>query len=287
MEARSLCMGVAAPLLLVLLLPLAPGSHWSAAAQTTVIAHRGASGYAPEHTLLAYDMAVRMGADYIEQDLQMTSDGVLVVMHDADLDRTARGPSRHCTGPVGEKTYEDILNCEVSSWRGEDLEALERVPTLGSVLTRYGASTRYYIETKQPEQAPGMEEALLELLGRHDLVPSSPDDRTVLIQSFSSESLRKMHGLEPRLPLIQLIGASQMPDDIDAGMRDVASYAIGVGPTQRLVTPEFMSAAKRHGLLVHPYTVNAEGDMRGLIELGVDGMFTNFPDRLMSLRSPH
>ena len=77
------------------------------------------------------------------------------------------------------------------------------------------------------------------------------------------------------------------PDDIDAGMRDVASYAIGVGPTQRLVTPEFMSAAKRHGLLVHPYTVNAEGDMRGLIELGVDGMFTNFPDRLMSLRSPH
>ena len=131
-----------------------------------------------------------------------------------------------------------------------------------------------------------MEEALVELLTKHDLVPGSPDDRRVLVQSFSSESLQKIHRLEPRLPLIQLIGASQMPTDIDAVMRDVATYAVGVGPTQRLVTPEFMSAAKRHGLLVHPYTVNEESDMTRLIELGVDGMFTNFPDRLMRVRSP-
>ena len=280
-------MSLAAPLLLLLGLPLASPSQSGASAQATVIAHRGASGHAPEHTLLAYDIAVRMGADYIEQDLQMTSDGVLIVMHDADLDRTTRGPARHCTGPVGEKPYQDLLNCEISSWRGaEDPETLERIPTLDAVLTRYGKTTRYYIETKQPEQAPGMEEALVELLTKHDLVPGSPDDRTVLVQSFSSESLQKIHRLEPRLPLIQLIGASQMPTDIDAVMRDVASYAVGVGPTQRLVTPEFMSAAKRHGLLVHPYTVNEESDMTRLIELGVDGMFTNFPDRLMRVRSP-
>jgi len=285
--AWPLRMAVVAIAPLGLSLPLAPGNQWSASAQTTVIAHRGASGHAPEHTLLAYDIAVRMGADYIEQDLQMTSDGVLVVMHDADLDRTARGPSQHCTGPVSEKSYQELLNCEISSWWGEDLEAVQRIPTLDAVLTRYGKTTRYYIETKQPEQAAGMEEALVELLGKHDLVPSSRDDRTVLVQSFSSESLRKIHRLEPRLPLIQLIGASQMPADIDAGMRDVASYAIGVGPTQRLVTAEFMSAAKRHGLLVHPYTVNEESDMRRLIELGVDGMFTNFPERLMRVRSPN
>ena len=280
-------MSLAALLLLLLSLPLASLSQSSASAPATVIAHRGASGHAPEHTLLAYDIAVQMGADYIEQDLQMTRDGVLIVMHDADLDRTARGPPEHCTGPVAEKLYRDLLNCEISSWREADVGALERIPTLDAVLTRYGKTTRYYIETKQSEQALGMEEALVELLTRHDLVPGSPDDRTVLVQSFSSESLKKIHRLRPQLPLIQLIGASQMPTDLDAAMRDVASYAVGVGPTQRLVTPEFMSAAKRHGLLVHPYTVNEESDMTRLIELGVDGMFTNFPDRLMRVRSPN
>ena len=280
-------MSLAALLLLLLSLPLASLSQSSASAPATVIAHRGASGHAPEHTLLAYDIAVQMGADYIEQDLQMTRDGVLIVMHDADLDRTARGPPEHCTGPVAEKLYRDLLNCEISSWREADVGALERIPTLDAVLTRYGKTTRYYIETKQSEQALGMEEALVELLTRHDLVPGSPDDRTVLVQSFSSESLKKIHRLRPQLPLIQLIGASQMPTDLDAAMRDVASYAVGVGPTQRLVTPEFMTVAKRYGLLVHPYTVNEESDMTRLIELGVDGMFTNFPDRLMRVRSPN
>ena len=280
-------MSLAALLLLLLSLPLASLSQSSASAPATVIAHRGASGHAPEHTLLAYDIAVQMGADYIEQDLQMTRDGVLIVMHDADLDRTARGPPEHCTGPVAEKLYRDLLNCEISSWRGADAGDLERIPTLDAVLTRYGKTTRYYIETKQSEQALGMEEALVELLTRHDLVPGSPDDRTVLVQSFSSESLKKIHRLRPQLPLIQLIGASQMPTDLEAAMRDIASYAAGVGPAQRLVTPKFMSAAKRHGLLVHPYTVNEESDMTRLIELGVDGMFTNFPDRLMRVRSPN
>ena len=126
-----------APLLLLLLsLPLASAGQSRASAQVTVIAHRGASGHAPEHTLLAYDIALRLGADYIEQDLQMTSDGVLIGMHDADLDRTARGPTEHCTGPVAEKPYQDLLNCEVSSWREPDTQAVERIPTLDAVLTR-------------------------------------------------------------------------------------------------------------------------------------------------------
>ena len=280
--ARPVCPSLVALLLLPTL------CHVSAAAQVSVIAHRGASGHAPEHTLRAYDLALQMGADYIEQDLQMTRDGVLVVLHDADLDRTARGPREHCTGPVAEKSYSDLLNCEVSSWLEADRDvgsAAERIPTLDEVLTRYGKTTRYYIETKQPEQAPGMEEALLDLLAQHDLLPASPDDHAVLVQSFSPESLRKIHRLRPELPLIQLIGARQLSEHIEEGMRDVASYAVGIGPTQRLVTPELVSAAKRHGLLVHPYTVNEEGEMSRLIELGVDGMFTNYPDRLLRIRS--
>src|SRR3712207_6457951 len=73
------------------------------------VGHRGASGYAPEHTIPAYDLALKMGADYIEQDLQLTKDGVLVVLHDETLDRTARGPEESCTGSVIDKTLEQKI----------------------------------------------------------------------------------------------------------------------------------------------------------------------------------
>src|SRR5919107_3041481 len=84
------------------------------------VGHRGASGYAPEHTIPAYDLALKMGADYIEQDLQLTKDGVLVVLHDETLDRTARPTAESapgdCTGLVREKTLAQIKTCDVGSW---------------------------------------------------------------------------------------------------------------------------------------------------------------------------
>ena len=261
-----------------------------------VIAHRGASGYAPEHTIAAYDLALEMGADFIEQDLQMTRDGVLVVLHDDTLDRTARGPADDCTGVVREKSYAQLQRCDVSSWWEEDVGAraaaatavnvaVERIPTLDAVLTRYGETARYYIETKQPEEAPGMEEALLRTLADHDLLPASGADRRVLVQSFSRASLEKIHALEPEVPLIQLIGEDEMPEELDAGLGVIAGYAVGVGPSWHDVTPELVAAAHRHGLLVHPYTVNEDADMGRLIGLGVDGIFTNYPDRLVGVLS--
>src|SRR4028119_1977971 len=87
------------------------------------VGHRGASGYAPEHTIPAYDLALKMGADYIEQDLQLTKDGVLVVLHDETLDRTARPTAESapgdCTGLVREKTLAQIKTCDVGSWFNE------------------------------------------------------------------------------------------------------------------------------------------------------------------------
>src|SRR4029078_9787698 len=80
------------------------------------IGHRGASGYAPEHTIASYDLALALGADYIEQDLQLTKDGVLVVLHDPTLDRTARGEAANCTGLVIEKTLAQVKTCDVGSW---------------------------------------------------------------------------------------------------------------------------------------------------------------------------
>src|SRR5690606_21915603 len=112
----------------------------------------------------------------IEQDLQMTADGVLLVLHDATLDRTARGPAAVCTGPVIERTLAEVRECDFGSWFNEARpesanEAFVglHAPTLDEVFARYGDRVRYYIETKNPEEAPGMEEALLALLRRHGL----------------------------------------------------------------------------------------------------------------------
>lgn len=248
------------------------------------IAHRGASGYAPEHTIRAYELALEMGADYIEQDLQLTADGVLVVLHDATLDRTIRGPAPTCSGPVIERTLDELASCEAGSWfneahpsRATDEYAELRIPTLREVFERFGRSTRYYVETKNPEEAPGMERALLAELERAGLLPEEVTDWTVLIQSFSEHSLRAIHELEPRLPLVQLIGGRVAPD-LET-IAEIATYAVGIGPNRRLVDTTLIEQAHSAGLVVHPWTVNTEDDMAAMLDAGVDGVFTDFPDR--------
>ena len=255
------------------------------------IGHRGASGYAPEHTFASYDLALQMGADYIEQDLQMTKDGVLVVMHDETLDRTAEAPpgvpKRFCSGPVIKRTLEQIKMCDVGSWFNEAYPQYARpeyvglqIPTLEEVFQRYGTSVNYYIETKNPEAAPGMEEELLRLMDKYGLMEPAAQNWQVLIQSFSSASLQKIHALEPSLPLIQLYSDTETSETIQAQLDLVRTYAVGIGPSKTDVDAALVDAAHVRCLDVHPYTVNETAEMRSLIATGVDGMFTNFPDRL-------
>ena len=255
------------------------------------VGHRGASGYAPEHTFTAYDLALRMGADYIEQDLQMTRDGVLVVLHDETLDRTARptaesGPG-DCTGLVRGKTLAQIKTCDVGSWFNEAYPQYARpeyvglrIPTLEEVFQRYRKSVNYYIETKSPEAAPGMEEELLRLMDEYGLTRPAAERWQVLIQSFSPASLQKVHALDPSLPLIQLFSGTETSETIRAKLDATAAYAVGIGPSKDDVDAELVGAAHARCLDVHPYTVNESAEMEGLIATGVDGMFTNFPDRL-------
>ena len=254
-----------------------------------VIGHRGASGYAPEHTIPSYDLAQKLGADYIEQDLQLTKDGVLVVLHDPTLDRTARGAAENCKGLVIEKTLAQIKTCDVGSWFNAAFPQYARadyvglsIPTLEEVLQRYRHRANYYIETKNPEDAPGMEEKLLQLLDQYELRGSAVRRRQVLIQSFSDVSLRKIHRIDPALPLIQLvsnIGSAA----IRASLDQVKAYAVGIGPSKGSVDAALVDAAHVRCLDVHPYTVNETSEMAALIAIGVDGMFTNFPDRLETL----
>jgi glycerophosphoryl diester phosphodiesterase len=283
---------LAAVLMVILVAFAAPAVQAAPETQSTLdgpvlnIGHRGASAYAPEHTFASYDMAIEQGADYIEIDLQMTADGVLVAMHDKTLNRTATAPegvpNRYCRGLVSKKTLEQIQMCEVGSWFSPEY-ADQRIPTLEEIFKKYGTSVNYYIETKNPDAAPGMELELVRLLNENGLIPAEDPAETeswqVLIQSFSAESLMKIHELAPTLPLIQLYWAGtskSIQRDLDA----VSEYAVGIGPYKKDVDAALVEAAHEHCLAVHPYTVNTVEEMEALIALGVDGMFTNNPDLL-------
>lgn len=267
-----------------------PASGAPADKQVLNIGHRGASGLAPEHTIPAYDLALKQGADYIEQDLQLTSDGVLVVLHDDTLDRTAR-PTKEsapgdCTGPVRTKTLAQIKTCDVGKWFNEEYPRHARpeyvglrIPTLEQVFKRYDKSTNYYIETKSPAASPGMEEELLRLMSEYDLREPAAEHWRVLIQSFSPDSLQKIHLAAPKLPLIQLYTRSDS-QTVQATLDTAREYAVGIGPSKEDVDRSLVRAAHARCLDVHPYTVNEKAEMQSLINLGVDGIFTNFPKRL-------
>ncbi|MFK3960708.1 glycerophosphodiester phosphodiesterase [Pseudalkalibacillus hwajinpoensis] len=246
------------------------------------VAHRGASGHAPEHTLASYKLGDEMKGDYIEIDLQMTKDGKLIAMHDESVDRTTNG-----TGLVKDYTLEQLKELDAGSWFNEKYpekanpayEGLQ-VPTLEQVLQTFGKDARYYIETKSPEVYPGMEEELLRIINKYNLTGVNERSSKVLIQSFSQESLLKMHNLNPSLPLIQLISYKEPATISEGELQELTEYAVGVGMSASKIDETYVQKVRAAGLLIHPYTVNEKEQMMRLLDWGVTGMFTNYPDRL-------
>lgn len=243
------------------------------------IAHRGASGHAPEHTMPAYRLGKEMNGDFIEIDLQMTKDGVLIVMHDEKIDRTTNG-----SGYVKDLTLAEIKKLDAGSWfnraypeKAQSLYEGLQVLTLEEVIETFGQGSCYYIETKAPEIYPGMEKELVRLLKKHKL---TNQNAKVVIQSFSQDSLLKMNKLAPEIPLVQLISYSKPAVITHDELDKIKDYAIGVGINYRKIDRNFVEQVQSHGLLIHLYTVNKRADMERLIEWGVNGMFTNYPDVL-------
>jgi glycerophosphoryl diester phosphodiesterase len=138
----------------------------------------------------------------------------------------------------------------------------------------------YYIETKSPDAADQMEERLLALLDEYRLRKPAAGRWQVLIQSFSAASLEKIHALEPSLPLVLLGVAFGIDAQLAQNLDAAASYAVGVGPAVELMDPSVVAEAHARCLAVHPWTVDEPADMRTLVDLGVDGIFTNVPDAL-------
>lgn len=245
------------------------------------VSHRGASGYAPEHTLVSYDRGEKMHGDYIEIDLQMTKDGQLIAMHDEKVDRTTDG-----TGLVKNYTLAEIKQLDAGSWFNEkypqyadpDYVGLE-VPTLEEIFRKFGKNNKYYIETKSPDIYPGMEKELLRLIDKYRI-----DKETLLVQSFSPQSLEIMHKLDPSVKLVQLLSYKTNAVITDEEVAAIKDYAIGVGPNHTYLNKEYVQKVVNNELEIHPYTVNDKERMKLLIDWGVTGMFTNFPDLLHEVK---
>ncbi|WP_316569590.1 glycerophosphodiester phosphodiesterase [Neobacillus sp. YIM B06451] len=249
------------------------------------VAHRGASGHAPEHTLPAYKLGQQMKGDYIEIDLQMTKDGELIAMHDETVDRTTNG-----TGLVKDFTLAEIKQFDAGSWFNEKYPEYAKpeyvgleVPTLQEVIETFGSGARYYIETKSPEVYPGMEEKLVEILNEYKLTGKNVPSSKVIIQSFSADSLKMVHEIDPSIPLVQLLWYDQPATLTDEELVEYKSYSIGLGMNYAAIDKAYVQKVRDSGLLIHPYTVNETADMEKLLDWGVTGMFTNFPDRLQEV----
>ena len=274
-----------------------------------LIAHRGASAYAPEHTLEAYELGIEQGADFIEPDLQITRDGVLIALHDLTLERTTNVlevfPTRFRKEEIrgelvdvwlaNDFTLDEIRQLDAGSWFG-DAFAGSKILTLSEVIEVVRGRAGLFIETKAPEvygdRGFDMEELLLTELARHGLDQPGEDPETpVVIQSFSAASLRVLrHDYGTQLPLALLIDEDAAEWLTPEGLAEVAGFATGIGPAKSLLldAPGVVDLAHRHDLSVVPWTFRAgdPGDFETvedemahyLYELGVDGIITNNPD---------
>jgi glycerophosphoryl diester phosphodiesterase len=244
-----------------------------------VIAHRGASGYAPETTLASYRIALQMKVDYLELDLQMTADGELVAIHDTLVDRTTNGK-----GAVGEKTLAELKALDAGSWfnrlfadKARTEYVGEKIRTLQEIidLTK-PTSAGLYIELKSPELYPADFEArLLSILKRNQF------EQRVVVQSFNAHSVEKMKSLDAGVRTAFLVKNLSI-DPVEASLK-VRANELAI--SYELLTTDIVKRARANGLAVTVWTVDEVDAMKRMIDLGVDRIITNYPDRLQRILS--
>jgi glycerophosphoryl diester phosphodiesterase len=241
-----------------------------------LVAHRGASGHAPENTLAAFRLALEMGADGIELDVHMSRDGEIVVMHDATLNRTTGRRGR-----VGRKTLWELKALDAGHWFNRSFPEKaraeyegERIPTLDEVMAMIGRRTRLYIEIKNPRLYPetlGTE--LLRLVRYHRLRGN------VIFLSFDRRFLRKIRTLDDSIPTLLLVSRT-LKDPV----KSAATLGVGsLGLMYRLAGRPLIAKARKAGLGVIVWTVNGVEDLRRMINSDVDAIVTNYPDRFRTI----
>lgn len=274
----------------------------------TVVAHRGASAYAPEHTLAAYRLAIEQGADFVEQDLAVTKDGVLICLHDASLERTtnveAVFPDRYTTIALDGKTRKawvandftlaEIKRLDAGSWFHPKFKG-EKIVTFDEAVALIKGQAGLFPELKTPEIYAGrdvkFEELVAAALDKHGLRGPNTDPRTpVILQTFGEASARKLSQIKIGVPVVLLLGNADGFASAEA-VKAWKGVVQGFGPAKQIVlkNPDFVKWAHAEGMTVTPYTfrasdtgtfkdVTAEMD-HYLYALGVDALFTDNPDK--------
>ena len=230
------------------------------------IAHRGASGLAPENTLAAVARALEIGVDLVEIDIHLTADGHPVVIHDRTVDRTTDG-----TGPVDTLTLAQVRELDAGSWFGDSFKG-ERVPTLEEVLDLVGRQALVLIEAKTEEAA---ERAVA-------VIRALRAQSRVVMQSFHGTAVRAVNRLDRRIPTAFLMTGSEATLRRKTGVvrRVLRLGANALALRYTAARPELVQMFARRAMGFWVWTVDEEEEMREMVEMGVGGIITNHPERL-------
>lgn len=261
---------------------LFPAQHARAGAERpTVIAHRGASAYAPENTLAAVDKAAELGIRWVENDVQRTKDGELVVLHDDNLKRTTdveevfpdRAPWK-----VKDFTAAEIARLDAGSWFSPAY-AGARVPTLEQFMDRVELHhQKLLLEIKNPDLYPGIEQQTLKVLDNEGWLDRSHLAGRLIVQSFSADSVRTVHELKPAVKT-GFLGTPSVAD-----LPAYAAFADQINPSYGSISMGYVASVHHftgpHGrpLEVFTWTVNDAATARLVAGYDVDGIITNNPD---------
>jgi glycerophosphoryl diester phosphodiesterase len=236
-----------------------------------VVAHRGASGHAPENTMAAFQSAVAMGARFIETDLQLTRDARVIAIHDSTLDRTTNGH-----GQVHSHTLEEIRALDAGAWFGSRATvsyAGERVPILDEILSySRDHDINFYLEIKAGS-AWGLEHAVVAA------VRNAEASARVVILSFDPSTLDSVYRLDETM----MTGFLCEHPSNDLVERAVRVGARQLAPRGDLITPALVKKAHEAGLQVVAWTINEPEQMRRLMDAGVNGIMTDYPDLLVQV----
>jgi glycerophosphoryl diester phosphodiesterase len=272
-----------------------------------LIAHRGASAYAPEHTLAAYRLAVEHGADYVEQDLAVTRDGVLICLHDDTLERTSNVgeiyPERfsEASGGAGRRwiandfTLAEIRRLDAGRWFGSAF-AGQQIVTWQEAIDLVRGKAGLYPELKSPPLYVGrgvdMVNIFVESVRSNGLDrPESLRSTPMIAQSFDEPTIRRLAAELPTVPRILLMDSSSGDGLTGARLREIAGFATGIGPAKDLIDlePAIVTRAHQAGLSVTAYTFRARSPGRFatvrdemshfLYTLEIDALFTDNPDQ--------
>ncbi|MDQ0747686.1 glycerophosphoryl diester phosphodiesterase [Streptomyces africanus] len=282
MHARAVAASTTALLgTAALLFPVSPAHAAGRGGGPLVIAHRGASAYAPENTLAAVDKAAELGTAWVENDVQRTRDGELVVLHDDNLRRTTdveevypgRAPWK-----VKDFTAAEITRLDAGSWFGPAF-ADARVPTLEQFVHRVERHhQKLLLEIKNPELYPGIERQTLKVLGNEGWLDRSHVTGRLIVQSFSADSVRTVHELKPAVKtgLLGTPPVSALP--LYAGFADQINPSYGSLSTAYVSSVQAFTGPHGRPLQVLTWTVDDAARARRVAGYGVDGIITNKPD---------